>query len=134
MNKSLIFNILNGNYFLYYVSMEVRAFLCTQTSIRYTQGIRVSYKFIQPSISTILLRKKKFLSPMELLSMLGGSLSPQHGASSGCGWRNGLQLWRLAANILNKQSRTDNKGWSFSLVEHEMGGTCSTNGREEERL
>jgi hypothetical protein len=33
--------------------------------------------------------------------LLGGSLSPQHGASSGYGWRNGLQLWRLAANILN---------------------------------
>jgi hypothetical protein len=29
--------------------------------------------------------------------------------------RNGLQLWRLAANILNKQSRTENKGWSSSL-------------------
>jgi hypothetical protein len=38
------------------------------------------------------------------------SLSPQHGASSGRGWGNGLQLWRLAANILNKQPRTDNKG------------------------
>jgi len=24
-------------------------------------------------------------------SMLCGSLSPRHGASSGCGWRNGLQ-------------------------------------------
>jgi hypothetical protein len=45
----------------------------------------------------------------------GGSLSPQHGASSGCGWRNGLQLWRLAADILNKQSWTDNKGWPSSL-------------------
>jgi hypothetical protein len=33
----------------------------------------------------------------------------------GCGWRNGLQLWRLAVNILNKQSRTDNKGWLSSL-------------------
>jgi hypothetical protein len=44
-----------------------------------------------------------------------GSLSPQHGASSGCGWWNGLQLWRLAANIFNKQPRTDNKGWSSSL-------------------
>jgi hypothetical protein len=33
-----------------------------------------------------------------------GSLSSQHGASSGCGWRNGLQLWRLAANILNWQT------------------------------
>jgi hypothetical protein len=29
------------------------------------------------------------------------SLYPQHVASSGCGWRNGLQIWRLAANILN---------------------------------
>jgi hypothetical protein len=34
--------------------------------------------------------------------MVGGSLSPQHGASLGCGWRNGLQLWRVAANILKK--------------------------------
>jgi hypothetical protein len=47
--------------------------------------------------------------------MLGGSLSPQHGTSSSCGWRNGLQLWRLASNILNKQPRTYNKGWSSSL-------------------
>jgi hypothetical protein len=38
------------------------------------------------------------------------SLSPQHGASSGCGCRNGLQIWRLAANIFNTQSWTDNKG------------------------
>jgi hypothetical protein len=28
---------------------------------------------------------------------------------------NCLQLWRVAANILNKQSRTADKGWSFSL-------------------
>jgi hypothetical protein len=27
----------------------------------------------------------------------------------------GLQIWRLAANILNKQSRTADKGWSSSL-------------------
>jgi hypothetical protein len=27
----------------------------------------------------------------------------------------GLQIWRVAANILNKQSRTNNKGWSYSL-------------------
>jgi len=32
---------------------------------------------------------------------LSGSLSPQHCASSGCGWRNGLQILRAAANILN---------------------------------
>jgi hypothetical protein len=44
-----------------------------------------------------------------------GSLPERHGASSGCGCRNGLQLWRVAANTLNKQSRTANKGWSSSL-------------------
>jgi hypothetical protein len=26
-----------------------------------------------------------------------------------------LQIWRVAANILNKQSRTSNKGWSSIL-------------------
>jgi hypothetical protein len=26
-----------------------------------------------------------------------------------------LQRWRVAANILNKQSRTDDNGWSSSL-------------------
>jgi hypothetical protein len=48
-------------------------------------------------------------------TMLGGSLSPQQGASSGCGWRNGLQLCRVAVNMLKKQPRTDDKGWSSSL-------------------
>jgi hypothetical protein len=28
---------------------------------------------------------------------------------------NGLQIWRVAANTLNKQSRTADKGWFFSL-------------------
>jgi hypothetical protein len=27
----------------------------------------------------------------------------------------GLQIWRVAANILNKQLRTADKGWSSSL-------------------
>jgi hypothetical protein len=50
------------------------------------------------------------------------SLSPQHGASSGCRWRNSLQLWMVAANILNKQLQTNNRqvvlqlgGWSWDL-------------------
>jgi hypothetical protein len=30
--------------------------------------------------------------------------------------RDGLQIWRVAANILNKQSRTAESGWSSSLV------------------
>jgi hypothetical protein len=29
--------------------------------------------------------------------------------------RDGLQIWRVAANILNKQSRPADSGWSFSL-------------------
>jgi hypothetical protein len=48
-------------------------------------------------------------------AMIRGSLSPGHGASSGCGWRNGLRIWRVAANTLNKLSRTASKGWSSSL-------------------
>jgi hypothetical protein len=48
-------------------------------------------------------------------TVISGSLSPRHGASSGCGWRNGLQIWKVAANILNKQSRTADKGWSSSF-------------------
>jgi hypothetical protein len=44
------------------------------------------------------------------------SLSLRHGASSGCGWRNGLQYVRVAANILNKQSRTADEGWPSSLI------------------
>jgi hypothetical protein len=34
---------------------------------------------------------------------ISGPLSPLHGASSGCAWRNGLQIWRVAANIFSKQ-------------------------------
>jgi hypothetical protein len=29
--------------------------------------------------------------------------------------REGLQIWRVAANILNKQLRTADKGWPSSL-------------------
>jgi hypothetical protein len=35
--------------------------------------------------------------------------------SSDCGWREVLWLQRAAANILNKQSQTADKGWSSSL-------------------
>jgi len=37
------------------------------------------------------------------------SLSPRHDTSSRGGWRNGLQTWSVAANILNEQSRTEVK-------------------------
>jgi hypothetical protein len=39
-------------------------------------------------------------------------LSQRHGASSGSEGRNGLEIWRVAANILNKQLRTTDNGWS----------------------
>jgi hypothetical protein len=42
-------------------------------------------------------------------------LSPQHGASSDCGWRDCLQQSRVAANILNNQPRTNDKGRSSGL-------------------
>jgi hypothetical protein len=47
--------------------------------------------------------------------MLVGSLSTRHGASSHCGWKEGIQIRRVIANRLNKQSRTADKGWSSSL-------------------
>jgi hypothetical protein len=42
-------------------------------------------------------------------------MSPQHGMSLGCGWRDGLQLWKVSVDTLNKQPWTDDKGWSFGL-------------------
>ena len=50
------------------------------------------------------------------LPVISGSMSARHGASSGCGWRNGLEIRRVAANMLNKQLRTADKEWSSSLV------------------
>jgi hypothetical protein len=50
------------------------------------------------------------------LSMLGGS--PCHYSMARprvADGRDGLQQWRLTANILNKQPRTNDKGWSSSL-------------------
>jgi hypothetical protein len=44
-----------------------------------------------------------------------GPLSSRYGASSGCGWREVLRVRRVSANVLNKQSRTADKGWSSSL-------------------
>jgi hypothetical protein len=46
------------------------------------------------------------------VTTISRSPSPRHGASSGCGWRNGLRIWRVAANM---KSPTADKGWSSSL-------------------
>jgi hypothetical protein len=50
----------------------------------------------------------------DLLSPLS-PLSPQHGTSSCCTCRDGLQQWRMGADILKKQVQTNYKGWSSSL-------------------
>jgi hypothetical protein len=38
----------------------------------------------------------------------------------GCGWRNDLQVWRVAVNKLNKQPWTNDKGWSLMTVAREL--------------
>jgi len=43
---------------------------------------------------------------------INGSLLPLHGASLFCGWGKGIQIWKVAENILNMQSRITEKGWS----------------------
>jgi hypothetical protein len=60
-----------------------------------------------------------------------GPLSPCHGASSSCGWREGLKIQRLVANVLNNQSRTGDNGWSSSFgvgvgltIRHRKNITC----------
>ena len=50
--------------------------------------------------------------------MISGSLLPRHGASSGCGWRIGLQKGRggeVAANILNKHCGQPTRGGGPAL-------------------
>jgi hypothetical protein len=45
-----------------------------------------------------------------MYSMTRGSLSTRHGASSCCGRRNGLQIWRVAVNILNNNRGQPTRG------------------------
>jgi hypothetical protein len=51
----------------------------------------------------------------EVRAVLSGFQSPRHGAPSGFGWRNGLQIQWVAANTPNKQSLTADKERSSSL-------------------
>ena len=52
-----------------------------------------------------------------LLNLCMWVLFPRHVASSGSGWGYGLQIWRVAANILNMQSWTADRdgppAWGF---------------------
>jgi hypothetical protein len=47
--------------------------------------------------------------------VFSGSLSKQHSASSGCENEHFFNIWKVAANMLNKQSRTFNKELFSSL-------------------
>jgi hypothetical protein len=47
--------------------------------------------------------------------MLDECMSPLHGASSGCGWTEGLQLWNVAASTLNELPQGTDNGCSSSL-------------------
>jgi len=49
------------------------------------------------------------------MKFLGVQSSRKHGESSGCRWRNGLQIWSVAAHILNIQSPKADKWWSPSF-------------------
>jgi hypothetical protein len=78
--------------------------------------IRYGFTLCQNTCFGLLLILHTYYSSAYVLqSVLSGSLSPRHGASSGCGWRNGLQLWRVAANTMNKQLWTSDKELSSSL-------------------
>jgi hypothetical protein len=52
---------------------------------------------------------------MQYVFLVHMSLSTHYGASLGYEWRNGLQIWKVAADTLNKQFRTADKGWSPRL-------------------
>jgi hypothetical protein len=76
--------------------------------------LAVSFPLASPPITYTRSSSPPFVLHVPPIS-LGGPMSLQHDASSGCGWRNGLQLWRLATNILNKQNPTNDKEWTSSL-------------------
>jgi hypothetical protein len=49
-----------------------------------------------------------------------GPLSPQHGVSSSCGWKEGLWLWCTAVNTMSKHLWTNGNRQSSSMgVGHE---------------
>jgi len=60
-----------------------------------------------------------------MLVQIRGSLSPWHCMSSGMQMEERPPIWRVAANTLNKQSQTANKGW-FSRLGVERGANNSS--------
>ena len=78
----------------------------------------------EPCTEYVLCKKKlcqeTLLSIKAYCSMICGFLSPQHGASSGCGGRIGLQIRSVAASVLNKLSRRTDRGWYSRFVSGEV--------------
>ena len=67
--------------------------------------------------------------------VMRGYLSPRHGTSWGCGWRNGLLIWRVAANILEKQLQTADKGrFSNDVEAPDLWSSCMTRAGSRRRL
>jgi hypothetical protein len=100
---------------------EINSLICMDFKSESRSTYRATY------LSTALSAARKFngkVLRIEYLIVIL-SLSQGHGESSGCGWRNGLQIWRVAANILNKQSWTAEKGWSSRLVVGEGANNSS---------
>jgi hypothetical protein len=96
----------------YLASRRIFAIIFVQTLVLKPDVISLTKQFKTSvrKVSTIL-GVKVFYFYRYFLSLKGSeSLPPRHGASSGCEWRNGLQIWRVAANILNKQLRRPTRG------------------------
>jgi hypothetical protein len=82
---------------------------------QYTRGTQEGWFYFRLKEVVCLHTMKAYRGSRGIAPVISGFLSPRHGASSGCRWRNGFQMWRVAANTLTKQPRTADKGWSFSL-------------------
>jgi hypothetical protein len=65
---------------------------CSGTYILYDNKIVLIVKYISEPVFTCLTPVIIIIIIIIIILFLrSGSLSPRHGASSGCGWRNGLQ-------------------------------------------
>jgi hypothetical protein len=60
-----------------------------------------------------------------MLVQIRESLSPWHSMSSGMQMEERPPIWRVAANTLNKQSRTADKGWSARLGAERVANNSS---------
>jgi hypothetical protein len=79
------------------------------TTTLFTRDVR---RFVAPSISPSSRREIDLSCPWAKNSCTlpygkyADALSPRHGTSMSCGWREGIQLRMVAENVLNKQPRT----------------------------